>query len=123
MDQAGHSVTAIAAGSAALSGRYAAVTEADRALAAAVTAAHTATVEAVRRLDAIAADIESAVAGQDALALDTPAGTHEFHRFLLAKQQEIVDIVSAAVADGEAKSAALQELLVHYSLSLAASAS
>ena len=114
VDQEGHSATAVAAASSALSARHAAVTDADRALAEAVTAAHTVTVESLRRLDAIEADIDSAVANQEMLALDTPAGAAEFHRYLLAKHREIIDIVSQAAADGEAKSAVLQGLLSRY---------
>ncbi|CAN5665838.1 DUF4226 domain-containing protein [soil metagenome] len=113
-DQAGHSTAAIAAWSATLSARHTAVAGADRALAGALTDAHTATVEALRRLDTIAADIESAVAHQDAFALDTSVGAREFHRFLIAKQREISDIVASAVAASQAKSAALQELLGYY---------
>ncbi|MET0702846.1 MAG: DUF4226 domain-containing protein [Mycobacterium sp.] len=113
-DQAGHSASAIAALSSTLTGRHTAVADADRALAEALTAAHAATVEGLQRLDAIAADIDAAVAHQEAFALDTAAGAHEFHRFLLAKQREISDIVSSTAALSDAKSAALQELLVHY---------
>lgn len=114
VDQTGHSATAIAAASTALSARHAGVTEADRALSEALAAAHAATVEGLRRLDAIEAAIDSAVAQQDALALDTPAGAHQFHRFLLAKHREIIDVVSQTAADGEAKAAVLQGLLTTY---------
>lgn len=121
VDDAVHSATAIAALSNSLSGRHITVAEADHALAEALTAAHSATVEAVQRLDAIAADIESAVAQQDAFALDTPAGAREFHRFLIAKHREIIDIVSVTAADSQSKSMALQQLLAHYSPSPAGS--
>jgi Domain of unknown function (DUF4226) len=117
VDQAGHSATAIAAAETALSARHAGTSDADRALADAVAAAHTATVEGLRRLAAIEADIESAVAQQDGLALDTPAGAHRFHRFLLGKHREILDVVSATVAEGEAKKAELQGLLAQYTAS------
>jgi hypothetical protein len=118
VEQAGHSATAIAAAVTALLERHAGVADTDRALAGALTAAHTATVEGLRRLDAIEADIESAVAGQDALALDTPAGAHQFHRFLLTKHREILDIVSATAADSEAKKIELQGLLTQYAAAL-----
>jgi hypothetical protein len=121
VDQAGHSITAIAAQSTALSVRHSAVAGVDRALADALTSAHRATVEALRRLDAIAADIESAVAQQDALGLDTAAGARQFQRFLIAKQHEISDIVSAAAAENVAKSAALQQLSAQYASAPASS--
>ncbi|MCV7226220.1 DUF4226 domain-containing protein [Mycolicibacterium komossense] len=121
VDQAGHSATAIAAASTALSTRHAGLTEADRALAEAVAAAHAATVEGLRRLDTIEADIESAVAQQDMLALDTPAGAHQFHRFLLAKHREIIEIVSQTAANAESKTAVLQSLSGNYPSAPAAS--
>jgi hypothetical protein len=113
-DQTGHSATPAAALSTTLTGRHTAAAEADRVLAEVLAEAHTAAVEALHRLDAIAADIESAVAHQGAFALDTAAGAHEFHRFLLAKQREISDLVTSTVAMSQLKSAALQELLGHY---------
>jgi Domain of unknown function (DUF4226) len=114
VDQAGPSATAIGAVESALSQRHAAAATADRALADAVAVAHTLTVEGLRRLDAIEADIESAVAQQDTLALDTPAEAHRFQRFLLAKHREILDVVSATAAAGEAKKVELQGLLTQY---------
>ncbi|CAN5375621.1 hypothetical protein BH09ACT8_BH09ACT8_05750 [soil metagenome] len=114
VDQAGHSATAMAATSSALAAQHADVNEADRALAEVLVGAHAATVEGLRRLDAIETAIESALAEQDLLALDTPAGAHEFHRFLLAKHREIIDIVAQTAADGDAKAAALQGLLGRY---------
>jgi predicted RNA methylase len=114
VDQAGHSATAMAAASSALSAQHAAANDADRALVEALSGAHAATVEGLRRLDAIEADIESALARQDTMALDTPAGAHHFHRFLLAKHREIIDVVAQTAADGEAKAAVLQGLLDRY---------
>ena len=114
VDQAGHSATAMVAASGALAAQHAAANEADRALAEALAGAQAATVEGLRRLDAIEADIESALAQQDGLALDTPAGAHQFHRFLLTKHREIIDIVAQTAADGEAKSAVLQGLMRRY---------
>jgi hypothetical protein len=113
-DQAGHSATAVRAAQTALLSRIAAATEADRALAEVVAGAHAAAVEALRRLDEIEADIESVVAHQDTLALDTPAGARELQRFLIVKQREIVAIISATAAEDEAKKAVLEGLSAHY---------
>lgn len=121
VDQAGHSATAIVAASATLSARHTIVSDTDRALADAVTAAHTATVRALRRLDAIATDIDAAVLAQDAFALDTSTGVREFHRFLIEKQREIISIVSETATDSQAKSVALQKLSLHYAPSPAVS--
>jgi hypothetical protein len=79
-----------------------------------LSAAHAATVEGLQQLDAIAAELDAAVAHQEAFALDTAAGAHEFHRFLLARQREISAVVSSTAALSRAKSAALQELLSRY---------
>ncbi len=117
VDQQGHSATAIAASSSALAIHHAGVAEADRALSEALLAAHAATVEGLRRLDAIETDIESAVAQQDTLALDTAAGALQLQRFLLAKHREIIDIVEQTAADAEAKRAVLQGLLSRYPVS------
>ena len=77
--------------------------------------AHAASVEAVRRLDGIAAEIDGAVANQAALALDTALGAREFQKFLIAKQREIAAVVSTARELGDAKKAVLDALHEHYS--------
>ena len=69
-------------------------TEADQVLAEVLAGAHGAMREGVRRLDAIAAEIDSAVKNQAALAVDTPIGAREFRKFLIAKQREISAVVS-----------------------------
>ena len=114
-EMAGGSIEAIGQRQAALAARHAASTEADRALAEAVARAHAATVESLQRLDAIAAEIDGAVMNQAALALDTAIGAREFQKFLLAKQQEISAVVSAARDIGSASRAALDALHEHYS--------
>ena len=58
-------------------------------LAAVVAGAHAAATEAIRRLEAISAEIEAAVAA--AGRRTTPAEGREFARFLLDKHREIVD--------------------------------
>ena len=116
-EQAGLSVGAIGGQQAALSTQHAAAGDADRALAEALADAHAATVEGIRRLDAIAAEIDSAVTNQAALGLDTAIGAREFQKFLIAKQREI----SAAVSDARdldgAKKAVLEKLSEHYTAS------
>ena len=113
-EQAGGAVEAIGARQAAVSARHAASAEADRALVEALAGAHAATVDGIRRLDAIAAEIDGAVINQAALALDTAIGAREFHKFLLAKQQEISAVVSQACEVGGATRAALDQLREHY---------
>jgi predicted component of type VI protein secretion system len=113
-EQAGRSISAIGEQQAALSTRHAANADADRALSEALAGAHAATVEGVRRLDAIAAEIDSAVTNQAALALDTAMGAREFRKFLIAKEREIAAVVSEASEVASAKAAVLHELRGHY---------
>jgi hypothetical protein len=116
-EQAGRSIGAIGEGQAALARQHAAAAEADHALAEALASAHAATVESVRRLDAIAAEIERAVANQTAIGLDTSMGAREFQRFLIAKQREIQAVVAEAHELDAAKKALLEKLSVHYTAS------
>ena len=113
-EQAGRTIVAIGERQAALSTRHVAVADADRALADALAEAHAATVEAVRRLDGIAAEIDGAVANQAALGLDTAMGAREFQKFLIAKQREIAAVVSNARELADAKQAVLDTLHEHY---------
>ncbi|PND54831.1 hypothetical protein CRM90_25985 [Mycobacterium sp. ENV421] len=87
---------------------------ADAELAEVVSAAHAAATEAIRKLDAINAEIEAAVAANTVTA---PVEGREFARFLLAKQREISDVLIAARAEAAAKTAALQRLLDRYQVS------
>jgi hypothetical protein len=112
--RAGDAIDAIARRQAALSAHHAASTDADRALAEALATAHSVTVESVRRLDAIAAEIDGAVKNQAALALDTAMGAREFQKFLIAKQQEISAVVSHARDIDSATRATLDTLREHY---------
>ncbi len=116
-EQAGRSIDAITEGQAALSRQHGAAADADRALAEALASAHAATVEGLRRLDAIAAEIDRAVANQTAIGLDTAVGAREFQRFLIAKQREILSVVSDAHEVAVAKKAALEKLAAHYTTS------
>ena len=113
-EQAGRSIVAIGERQAALSTRHAAVADADRALADALAEAHAATVEAVRRLDGIAAEIDGAVANQAALWLDTAMGAREFQKFLVTKQREIAAVVTDAHELDRAKIAVLERLRERY---------
>jgi hypothetical protein len=75
---------------------------ADRAVEPTLRAAYQSALRGRRQLDAIAIDIEAAVAKQQALALDTPAGAAEFSRFLRAKTLDINRVVAQTVADSRA---------------------
>ncbi|GFG73739.1 DUF4226 domain-containing protein [Mycobacterium botniense] len=109
-EQTGHAVAALQSRQAGLAQQYAAAVDADRALADVVTSAHTATLEGARRLDEIGAEIESAVQKFALFATDTPIGAREFHRFLTAKQREIIAVVAHARELAEAKKTALESL-------------
>jgi hypothetical protein len=112
--EAGLSVDAIREKQAALSRQYDGAADADRALATALADVHAATLVSVRRLDAIAAEIDRAVEKQTALGLDTPLGAHEFQKFLLAKQREILAVVSDAHELDRAKRVELEKLTRQY---------
>ncbi|MDT5171576.1 MAG: hypothetical protein QOD02_4926 [Mycobacterium sp.] len=116
-EQAGRSIDAIGENQAALSKQHNAAAEADHALAEALASAHAATVDGIRRLDAIAAEIDCAVQNQAALGLDTAIGAREFQKFLLAKQREISAVVSGARELDGAKKAVLAKLREHYTVS------
>jgi hypothetical protein len=113
-EQAGYSVGAIQARQAALAKQHSAVADADQVLADAVASAHAAMRESVRRLDAIAAELDQAVANQAGLAVDTPMGAREFQRFLVAKQHEIAAVVADAQELDRAKKAVLEGLRALY---------
>lgn len=116
-EQSGPSVAAIQARQAALADQHGTVADADRVLTEVLASAHTAIRESVRRLDAIAGEIERAASDQDHLAVDTPMGAREFQRFLVAKQREIAAIVADAHELDRAKTAVLEELRAHYAVS------
>ena len=85
--------------------------EADAELAEVVSGAYAAATEAIRKLNSVGAEIETAVAEH---AVSGPAEGREFARLLLAKQREISDIVLAARAEADAKVVELQRLLNRY---------
>lgn len=113
-EQAGSSADALQARQAALAMQHSAAADADRVLVDALVSTHAATVEGVSRLDAIAAEINDAVQNQAALAVDTPMGAREFQRFLIAKQREIMAIVSHAHELDSAKKTVLETLRSQY---------
>ncbi len=113
-EQAGPSVAALRARQSQLANQHNAAAEADRVLAEVLASAHAAMREGVRRLDAIAEEIESAVVHQERLAIDTALGVRELQRFLLAKQREITAIVTDARELGRAKSVVLESLRTQY---------
>jgi hypothetical protein len=113
-EDAGSSVSALAEVGDALSARHDALVAADQALAAAVTEAHTVTVEALARLDAIGAEVENAVAQQHLLALDTAAGARDFQHFLLARHRDIIAVVDDALTRADITAAQLAGLRDNY---------
>lgn len=108
------SVGAIQSRQSALASQHGAAADADRVLAEVLAAAHAATREGLRRLDAIAEEIDRAVTGRAALAVDTPIGAREFHRFLVDKQREITAVVADAHELSRAKRAVLDGLRAQY---------
>jgi hypothetical protein len=115
-DQAGLSMTAIQAKQAALATQYGTVSDADQVLMEALVSAHAATVEGVARLDGIAHEIERAVQNQAALGLDTAVGAREFQKFLIAKQREIIAVLTQAQEVAATKKAALEALPANYAV-------
>jgi hypothetical protein len=116
-EQSGPSVAAIQARQAALANQHGTVSDADRVLADVLASAHAAIRESIRRLDAIADEIERAAPDQDHLAVDTPMGAREFQKFLVAKQREIAAIVADAHELDRAKTTVLEGLRAQYAFS------
>lgn len=113
-DQPEPSVAGARAAKSALSSQHGAAADADRVLAEVLASAHAAARESVRRLDAIAEQIDRAAAHQADLAVDTPMGAREFQRFLVAKQREIAAVVADAHELDHAKRAVLENLRAQY---------
>lgn len=116
-EQAGLSIGAIRERQVALLRQHTAAAQADRVLAEALASAYAATVDGVRRLDAIAAEIDRAVENRVVRGTDTPIGGREFQKFLIAKQQEILAVVLDAHELDAAKKAMLENVLQHYTAS------
>lgn len=113
-EQPGLSLEAVEARRSTLASQHGATSDADRVLTDVLTTAHAAARESVRRLDAIAEQIDRAVVQQAALAVDTPMGAREFQKFLLSKQREITTVVAGARELAQAKKAALENLRAQY---------
>ena len=107
----GESGEALASARSALAARDGDLAAADRELSAVIAGAYATATEAIRRLEAIGAEIAAAVGGQ---SVETPAEGRAFARLLLDKQRELVDIVTAAKAGADAKVSALQQLSGQY---------
>ncbi|BBY63901.1 DUF4226 domain-containing protein [Mycolicibacterium helvum] len=112
-EHAGASGEALEAARSVLAVRDHDLAQADAELAAVVASAHAAATEAIRKLDAVSAEIEAAVAQRTVTA---PSEGREFARFLIDKQHEISDILTTARADADAKVVVLQQLLGRYRL-------
>ncbi|MCV7089976.1 DUF4226 domain-containing protein [Mycobacterium interjectum] len=115
-ERSGPSLGAIQARQSALAGRHSAASDADRVLAEVLASAHAATRESVRRLDAIAEEIDRAALQRGDLAAGTPLGARELRRFLLDKQREIARVVADARELGRAKRAVLEGLRAQYTV-------
>ena len=116
-EQAGPSVAAIQARQSALASQYGTVADADRVLAEVLASAHAAIRESIRRLDAIAEEIDRAAVHHAEFGIDTPLGAREFQKFLLAKQREIAAVVVGARDFDHAKKGVLDNLRSLYSAS------
>jgi hypothetical protein len=110
-EHAGASGEALESARSLLAARDRDLAEADAELADVVASAHAAATEAIRKLDAVNAEIEAAVAQR---AVAAPSDGREFARFLIAKQHEISDVLTAVRADADTKVAVLQQLLDRY---------
>ena len=108
------SIGAIQSKQSALASQHGAAADADRVLSEVLASAHAATRESLMRLDAIGEEIDRAATGRADLAVDTPIGAREFHKFLVAKQREIAAVVADAHALSHAKRAVLEGLRAQY---------
>jgi hypothetical protein len=113
-EQMGPSVAAMQARQSALASRHSVAVDADRVLSEVLASAHVAVRESIRRLDAIAAEIDRVVLGRADLAVDTSMGAREFQKFLVAKQREIAAVVADAHDLDHAKKAVLERLRTQY---------
>lgn len=114
MPEPGPSVAAVQAQQSTLASQHDNAAEADRVLADVLASAHANARESVRRLDAIADQLDHAVGHGSALAIDTPLGAREFQRFLLDKQREISAVIADARELGQTKRAVLETLRARY---------
>jgi Domain of unknown function (DUF4226) len=113
-EEVGLAADAARAREALLNRRFDATSMADRAVPDPVMRAYQSAVRGRGRLDVIAAEIEGAVANQQALGLNTPAGAVSFSRFLHGKAQDIKQVIADAVADSTSNAAVLRSLRPSY---------
>jgi len=97
-----------------LAGQLSAAAEADRALAQLLADVHAATGQSVRRLDAIAAEIDSAADRAEQLAADTPLGVRDLQHFLVGTQRQTAAVIADARELARAKTIELKNLRTYY---------
>ncbi|MGV0624330.1 DUF4226 domain-containing protein [Mycolicibacter minnesotensis] len=90
--------------------RLATAAEVDRVLAETLGAACRKAAWGHRRLDALEAEIDEAVARQGMLALDTPAGARQFQAFLATKTRDIQQVVDEVLGDSKSRAGTLRSL-------------
>ncbi len=95
----------------ALAARNHDLAEADHKFGDLIEDAYATALAAIARLDQLEAEIEATVAEQ---AVDSPAEARGFARFLLDKQHEIIDVVTRARSEVDAKTVTLQQLIDQY---------
>ncbi len=113
-EQPERSIEAVEARRAVLAEQHGTAAEADRVLSDVLASAHASARESLRRLDAIAEQIERATQHQADLAIDTPMGAREFQKFLAAKQREITTVFADAHEFDRANKAVLESLRTQY---------
>ena len=113
-EQAGPSVAALRARQSALADQHNTAADADRLLSEVLASAHAATRDSIRRLDAIAEEIDRAALDRAGLAVDTAMGAREFQKFLAVKLREIATVVADARELNRAKTVVLESLRAQY---------
>ena len=108
---AGESGEALQSAGSALFARDAELAESDRVLADVVDSAYRAAIESISRIEAIRAEIETAVSDR---FVDHSAAGRELSRFLIGRQREIAAVVADAQALAHAKTVVLQQLMQSY---------
>jgi hypothetical protein len=84
-------------------------TDADRELHDIITGAYNTATNARSRLQRISDEIEQRAAAAETTT-DTPTGTAEFHKFLVSKQKDIINILTDSAADAATRRQRLAEL-------------
>lgn len=113
-DETGLGADAARAREVALTQHIGVSAETDRAVVPKLRQAYDSLVCGRRRLGAIGAEIENAVAHQRALGFDTPAGARNFSRFLATKAHDITRVLAATAAESQAGAARLRSLASSY---------